>query len=58
MGDSVLEAEGPLDEFHPGEDGSETDKEEVVRPETSSILSDSEASSTGADGGSPMDVDS
>jgi len=58
MDDSVLEAEGPLDEFHPGEDGSETDKEEVAPRETSSILSDSEASSTDADGGSPMDLDS
>ena len=58
MDDSVLEAEGPLDEFHPGEDSSEIDMREVVRPVASSVLSDSGASSTGADGGSPMDVDS
>jgi len=58
MGDSVLEAEGPLDEFHPGEDASEMDMGEVVRPGTSSVLSDSGASSAGADSGSQMDVDS
>jgi len=58
MDDSVLEAEGPLDEFYPGEDASEMDMGEVVRPGTSSVLSDSGASSTAADSGSQMDVDS
>ena len=58
MDDSILEAEGPLDEFHPGEDGLEGDTEEVPRPRTSSDFSESGASSTGADGGSPMNIDS
>ena len=58
MDDSVLEAEGPLDEFHPGEDGLEEDTGEVARPGTSSEISESGASSTGADGGSPMNIDS
>ena len=58
MDDSILEAEGPLDEFHPGDDGLEGDTKEVPRPGTGSDLSESGASSTGADGGSPMNVDS
>ena len=56
MDESVLEAEGPLDEFHPGEYGLEIDMVQVVQPGTSSVHSDSGASS--AEGGSPMDVDS
>jgi len=59
MDDSVLEAEGPLDEFHLGDDGSEVDSREVPpRPGTNSDVSESGASSAGAEGGSPMHVDS
>jgi len=59
MDDSVLEEEGPLDEFHLGDDCSEVDSGEVPpRPGTNSDVSETGASSTGADGGSPMHVDS
>jgi hypothetical protein len=54
MDDSVLEAEGPLDEFGLGSDYPEM---ELIPLGTNFVLSDS-CSSTGADGGSPMEVDS
>ena len=57
MDDSILEAEGPLDEFHPGNDDLEVNTREVPRPGTSSDVSESGPLSTGADGGSPMNVD-
>ena len=60
--DQVLEAEGPLDEDGVGLDHSGVDMSEFMPSGTnsirSSIRSDSGVSSTSADGGSPMDVDS
>ena len=65
MDDSVLEAEGPLDEFHAGDGELDGDTGDVVWPGTSSDRSESEHSGAGADGdsstgadcGSPMEVD-
>ena len=54
MDDRVLEAEGPLDEFGVGLDYPEM---ELIPSGTNFVLSDS-GSSIGADGGSPMEVDS
>jgi len=54
MDDRVLEAEGPLDEFGVGLDYPEM---ESIPSGTNFVLSDS-GSSIGADGGSPMEVDS
>jgi len=62
MDDRVLEAEGPLDEDGVGLDYSGADMSEFIPSGTnsirSSVRSDSGVSSTSADGGSPMDVDS
>ena len=51
MDDRVLEAEGPLDV------GLDYPEMESIPSGTNFVLSDS-GSSTGADGGSPMEVDS